>query len=300
MPEEKEKQERAKKLEKDEEEKEEKLKEEVTPEKAPDEIKKSEKKAMEEEGKVEKPEEEESEKEREQAEDEAKQPTEDKKDIGRDVNADISGWTPKTKLGKDVLAGKITDIDKLLDSGQKIIEPEIVDKLIPNLKSELILIGGRRGKGGGIKRIPIRITATMNRSGRRFMYNSFAVVGNGDGIVGLSKGRATETREAIQKAINKAKTNIIKVKRGCGSWECGCGGNHSIPYKTEGKSGSVRVVLIPAPKGLGLVADDESKKILKLAGIQDVWIKTFGNTAMRINLISALFDALKNLYQYDR
>jgi len=140
----------------------------------------------------------------------------------------------------------------------------------------------------------------MHRSGRRFTANAFAVVGDEAGLIGLGKAAALESRSAINKAINKAKLNVIRIKRGCGSWECGCGGDHSIPYKTEGKSGSVRVVLMPAPKGLGLVADDESKKLLRLAGIKDVWMKTYGNTGMRINLITALFNALKGLYKYDR
>jgi len=94
--------------------------------------------------------------------------------------------------------------------------------------------------------------------------------------------------------------NIIKVWRGCGSWECGCDALHSIPFKTEGKCGSVRVILMPAPKGVGLVADDESKKILRLAGIKDIWVKTFGNTSTHINLITAVYNALKNLYIYER
>lgn len=209
-------------------------------------------------------------------------------------------WKPKTELGKLVASGAITTIDEVLDSGKKIIESEIVDKLVPDMRSELILIGGRRGKGGGKQRIPIKITATMHRSGRRFTTNAFAVVGNENGLIGTGKASAKESRSAINKAVSKAKRNITRIKRGCGSWECGCDGNHSIPYRTKGKSGSVRVVLMPAPKGLGLVADDESKKLLKLAGIKDVWMKTYGNTGMRINLINALFDALKKLYMYDR
>jgi small subunit ribosomal protein S5 len=209
-------------------------------------------------------------------------------------------WQPKTALGRAVFEGKITDINEILDSGKKIMEPEIVEMLLPNLENELILIGGRTGKGGGQQRIPIRITATMHRSGRRFRYSAFAVVGNRDGIVGLGKGVGPETRDAIEKAIRKAKMNLIKVERGCGSWECSCNDPHSIPYRTEGKSGSVRVILMPAPKGVGLVADDESKKLFRLAGIKDVWVKTFGNTSMRINLIKAVFDALKKLYIYKK
>lgn len=216
------------------------------------------------------------------------------------VEEEMPLWTPKTKLGKDVFEGKITDIEEILKSGTKISEPEIVDRLLPSIKTEIILIGGRKGKGGGIERIPIKITAKMHRSGRRFTMGAFVVVGNEDGIVGVGKGSAPEARDAIAKATEKAKLNIIKIKRGCGSWECGCEEEHSIPFKVEDKVGSVRVVLMPAPKGVGLVADDESKKILRLAGIKDIWVKTFGNTGTRINLISAIFDALKKLYVYEK
>lgn len=209
-------------------------------------------------------------------------------------------WKPKTSLGKKVLSGEITDIEKILKSGEKIREPEIIDRLVPNLKNEIVLIGGRTGKGGGEERIPIKITAKMHRSGRRFTMNAFVVVGNEDGLVGIGKASAPEARDAVDKAIERAKLRIIKVKRGCGSWECECGEEHSVSFKTIGKSGSVRAILLPAPKGVGLVADDESKKILRLAGIKDIWVKTFGNTKMRINLISAIFNALKNLYVYEK
>lgn len=213
---------------------------------------------------------------------------------------DVGSWRPMTALGKDVASGSVKDIDEVLTEGRKILEPQVVDFLVPGLKSELIQIGGRKGKGGGKERISVKITATMHRSGRRFTYNAFAIVGNEAGLIGVGRGSAIETRNAINKAVDRAKTNIIRIKRGCGSWECGCGGDHSIPYKTAGKAGSVSVVLMPAPKGLGLAADDESKKILKMAGVKDVWMKTYGNTAMRINLVSAVFDALKKLYAYDR
>ena len=213
---------------------------------------------------------------------------------------DVGSWRPRTALGKDVASGSVKDIDEVLAEGRKILEPQVVDFLVPGLKSELIQIGGRKGKGGGKERIPVKITATMHRSGRRFTYNAFAIVGDEAGLIGVGRGSAIETRNAINKAVDRAKMNITRIKRGCGSWECGCGGDHSIPYKTTGKAGSVSVVLMPAPKGLGLAADDESKKILKMAGIRDIWMKTYGNTAMRINLVNAVFDALKKLYAYER
>ena len=218
-------------------------------------------------------------------------PVEEKKEIT---------WRPKTSLGKQVLEGKIKSIDEILFSGKKIIEPEIVDYLVPNLQSELVLIGGRAGKGGGIQRIPVRITAKMHSSGRRFRTSALFVVGDGDGFIGVGRGGSIEPRTSMEKSLKKAKLNVIRIKRGCGDWECGCGTNHSIPFKTEGHCGSVRVKLMPAPKGVGIVANNETKKLLRMAGIKDVWIKTFGNTSNRINLIYAVFDALKRLYVYEK
>ncbi|RLJ04816.1 MAG: 30S ribosomal protein S5 [Candidatus Aenigmatarchaeota archaeon] len=204
-------------------------------------------------------------------------------------------WVPKTELGKQVMNGKIKSIDEIFKQGIKIKEPEIVDKLLPNLETEIILIGGSPGKGGGIKRTPTKKTARMHKSGRRFNVSAVVVVGNKDGYVGIGKGEAAEHRRAIEKATLKAKLNIIPVKRGCGSWECNCGENHSIPFRVEGRQGSVRAVLIPAPKGIGLCIPDEAKKILRLAGIRDIWSKSFGNTHARINFSFAIFNALKNL-----
>jgi len=214
--------------------------------------------------------------------------------------ASLEKWIPKTSLGKKVFSGEINDIETVFNMGVQIREPEIIDKLLPEMKNEIILIGGRTGKGGGVQRIPVKITAKMHRSGRRLATSAFVVVGNENGIVGVGKGNALEARDAIAKAIQRAKMNIIRLKRGCGSWECVCGTEHSVAFKTKGKGGSVRVELLPAPKGIGLVADDETKKILRLAGIRDVWVRTFGNTSARINLITAVYDALKKLYIYEK
>jgi small subunit ribosomal protein S5 len=223
-------------------------------------------------------------------------PTEEIEEVK--IKEELESWVPKTSLGKSVMKGQTTDINKILDEGIKIREPEIVDMLIPNLQSELAFIGGRPGKGGGIERTPLRISAKMHRSGRRYTSTAFAIVGNQDGIIGIGKGRGKESREAINKAIRNAKLNIIKIPRGCGSWECECGQPHSIPFKTEGKSGSVRITLLPAPKGIGLAVDDETKKILKLAGIKDIWGNTLGDTGTRMNLIQAVNQALMNLHHY--
>ncbi len=215
--------------------------------------------------------------------------------VGRKVSETISKWVPKTQLGREVLEGKYKSLDEVLKQGKIILEPEIIDVLVPDIKQEVIYIGGTPGKGGGIRRTATRMTARMKKSGRRFHLTALVVIGNENGVLGLGKSTSNEHRIALEKALKQAKLNVIRVRRGCGSWECSCGGNHSIPFKTKGSSGSVKVTFLPTPKGVGIVADDETKKILKLAGIKDIWVNMFGQTGTRINLALAVFDSLKNL-----
>ncbi|UCG95552.1 MAG: 30S ribosomal protein S5 [archaeon] len=206
----------------------------------------------------------------------------------------IEEWIPKTKLGKEVMEGKTT-IDQIFQEGKKIMEPEIVDFLLPGIEHELILIGGSPGKGGGKRRTPSKRTARMHKSGRRFNTTCLVVAGNKDGYVGIGVGKAPEFQNALEKAVKKAKMSIIPIRRGCGSWECGCGKVHSIPFEVRGKEGSSIATLKPAPKGVGLCASDSVKKLMILAGIRDVWIKSSGRTQTRTNYIKAVFSALKKL-----
>ncbi len=206
----------------------------------------------------------------------------------------LENWVPRTELGKAVAEGRITSIDEIFASGKKIKESEIVDKLL-RLQTEIILVGSSSGKGGGKRRTPTKRTTRMHRSGRRYTVSAVIAVGNGDGYLGIGKAHSLENRKAIEKATENAKLNIIPIKRGCGSWECACGSNHSIPYEVSGKKGSVRVVLKPAPKGIGLCISDEAKKLMHLVGIRDVWSKSFGATSSRNNFVLAILDALKKI-----
>lgn len=207
-------------------------------------------------------------------------------------------WTPKTKLGKEVISGKIKDIDEILDKNLKIFEPEIVDFLLPNLEVEIINIGQAKGKFGGGKRRPWRQTQKKTAEGNVPTFGCMCAVGDKNGHLGVGYGKAKETVPAKQKAIREAKLSIFKVRRGCGSFDCVCNEPHSIPVKTEGKVGSVRIVLMPAPKGTGLVADNECKKIFRLAGIKDIYTKSFGQTRTKINMIKACVEALKKLNKF--
>ncbi|MFW6282998.1 MAG: hypothetical protein ACOC1P_03015 [Minisyncoccales bacterium] len=93
--------------------------------------------------------------------------------------------------------------------------------------------------------------------------------------------------------MRRAKLNIIKVIRDCSSFDCACSEKHTVPFEVTGKSGSVKITLTPAPQGTGLVVGGELKKVLKLAGIEDVYSKAFGKKRTSFNLVKACIDALK-------
>ena len=204
----------------------------------------------------------------------------------------IASWVPKTKLGKKVKSGEIKEIDYILDNNLKILESEIVDSLL-EVKSDLILIGQSKGKFGGGKRRAWRQTQRKTKEGNIPTFSALAIVGDENGHVGVGTGKAKETLPARDKAMRKAKLEIIKTKRDCASFYCSCGQPHSLPFKVEGKAGSARVVLIPAPQGTGLVVGRELRKVLKLVGIKDVYSKTFGKKRTTFNLVKACIDALK-------
>lgn len=208
-------------------------------------------------------------------------------------------WKPKTKLGKKVANGQITDIREALNSGTKIMEPELVDQL-DNFDDEVILIGGTPGKGGGKRRTVSKRTCRMHKSGERYSTKSMVVIGNRKGVIGLGMGQANDTRAAIEDATRKAKLNLVEVDKGCGSWECDCGTDHTVPFEVTGKSGSVTVTFKPAPKGIGIAASDELTKLVELAGYDDVWVQTRGKTRTNENLIKAGFNALKKINEMKR
>ncbi len=204
-------------------------------------------------------------------------------------------WKPKTSLGKQVKNKEITDIEVILDSGFNISETEIVDILIPDLDTELLLIGQSKGKFGGGQRRVFKQTQKKTREGNKPKFATYALVGNKNGLVGTGYGKSKETVPAREKSTRNAKLNLIKIRRGCGSWECGCREPHTIPFAVTGKCGSVIVHLFPAPKGTGLVAEKVIQKIVGMAGVKDVWSKSFGKTTSKINLIKACMAALKSL-----
>lgn len=232
------------------------------------------------------------EKELEELKEMEKENGKEEKKVPEKEQTEIAGWEPKTKLGKDVKDGKIKNIDEILDSGKKILEQEIIDVLL-DIKSDLISIGQSKGKFGGGKRRAWRQTQKKTKEGNVPTFSAMAVVGDEAGHVGIGSGKAMETLPARDKAIRKAKINIIKIKRACSAFDCDCKELHTIPYEVIGKAGSVKLKLIPAPQGTGLVVGSELKKILKMAGIKDIYSQSFGKKRTSFNLAKACIDALK-------
>jgi small subunit ribosomal protein S5 len=203
-----------------------------------------------------------------------------------------AAWEPKTKLGKEVKDSKIKDLDEILEGKKKILESEIVDTLI-DVKSDLVSIGQSKGKFGGGKRRAWRQTQRKTKEGNVPTFSTLAVVGDENGHVGIGVGKAKETLPARDKAIRQAKLNIISITRGCSAFDCDCSELHTVPFKVTGKSGSVKITLIPAPQGTGLVVANEIKKILQMAGIKDVYSKSFGKQRTTFNFVKACIDALE-------
>ena len=191
------------------------------------------------------------------------------------------GWVPETRLGQRVADGEIDDIDDALNSGLPLKEVEVVDQLV-SLDDEVL---------------DINMVQRMTDSGRRVKFRCVVVVGNRNGLVGYAQGRDDQVGGAIQKAIDVAKLNLVRVPLGSGSWEDQPGGDHSLIRKSEGTAGSVTVEIRPAPKGLGLAAAETPRKVLELAGVEDAWTKSHGNTRTTVNLAKATYNALVNAAQ---
>ena len=192
-----------------------------------------------------------------------------------------AGWIPKTKVGRMVQAGQIVSLEDIFTQGLKIKEPEIVDVLLPGLKQEVLGIG---------------FVQKQTDAGEKSRFKAIVAVGNGTGFLGVGGAKARQVRSAIDKATLQAKLDVVPIKRGCGSWECGCGQAHSIPFRVKGKCGSVGIEIIPGPRGLGLVGGETPKTILTLAGVKDCWTRSYGSTSTLGSMAYAVYEALRSTY----
>merc|ERR1711985_57122 len=156
-------------------------------------------------------------------------------------------WTPCTKLGRLVKNGQITTIEDIYLHSLPIKEFQIVDILFPaqQLKDDVMKI------------MPVQKQTSAGQNSRFVCY---VMVGDSNGHLGLGAKCAKEVAIAIRGGIIAAKMNLIPVRRGY--WGNKIGLPHTVPMKVAGKSGSVHVRLIPAPRGSGVVGSPVMKKML--------------------------------------
>ena len=189
-------------------------------------------------------------------------------------------WIPKSDVGRLVKSGQITSVEEIFSMGKPILEHGIIDHLYPDMTEDTL---------------EVKSTQRMTGNGRKMQFRAIVLVGDKKGHFGIGAGKSEEVKPAIESAIKSAKRNIISVPFGCGSWESGAGFRNSIPIAVNGRAGSVRVLLKPAPRGVGLAANEVVKKVLAAAGVKDIWSFSRGHTRSIYNTAMATADALNQL-----
>ncbi len=133
-----------------------------------------------------------------------------------------------------------------------------------------------------------RVTKVV-KGGRRFRFSALVVIGDRKGKVGFGTGKAQEVPDAIKKAIEEAKRNLVKVPMY----------GTTLPHEITGKFGAGVVFLKPAVGGTGVIAGGPVRAVLELAGVEDILSKNLGS-ATPINIVRAVFNAIENLRTADQ
>lgn len=190
-------------------------------------------------------------------------------------------WNPVTKLGRLVKHGKIKTFEEIFTHSIPIKESQIIDFFVKDLEDEVM---------------KVMTVQKQTTAGQRTRFKAVIAVGDKKGHVGIGVKVAKEVQTAIRDGIKVAKLSVVPVRRGY--WGKKIGEPHTIPNKISGKTGSVMVRLIPAPRGTGIVGSPTTKKILGFAGVEDCYSSSRGATRTKENFIKALYQALAKLYGY--
>ena len=142
------------------------------------------------------------------------------------------------------------------------------------------------GNDDGLKEkmIAVNRVTKVVKGGRTLSFAALTVVGDGDGRVGMGKGKAKEVPVSVQKAMDSARRNMVKVALK----------NGTIHHTVEGHHGAARVLMMPAPAGTGIIAGGPMRAVFEVLGITDIVAKSHG-TSNAYNMVRATLDALKNV-----
>jgi len=132
------------------------------------------------------------------------------------------------------------------------------------------------------KMIAVNRVTKVVKGGRTLSFAALTVVGDGDGRVGMGKGKAKEVPVSVQKAMESARRNMVKVSLK----------NGTIHHKVEGEHGAARVLMMPAPAGTGIIAGGPMRAVFEVLGVTDIVAKSHG-TSNAYNMVRATLDALK-------
>lgn len=191
-------------------------------------------------------------------------------------------WTPVTKLGRLVKDGKIASMDEIYRHSLPVKEFQIIDHFFGKTLTDEV-----------IKIMPVQ---KQTKAGQRTRFKAFVIIGDSVGHVGLGVKCAKEVATAIRGAIILAKLSIVPVR--LGYWGNVIGAPHTVPAKVSGKCGSVRVRLVPAPRGTGLVCAPTMKRFLELAGIADIYTQSRGSTRTLGNFVKATLSAIASTHSF--
>ena len=133
------------------------------------------------------------------------------------------------------------------------------------------------------KMIAVNRVTKVVKGGRILGFAALTVVGDGDGRVGMGKGKSKEVPAAVQKAMEEARRNLVKVSLK----------NGTIHHRVEGHHGAANVLMMPAPKGTGIIAGGPMRAVFEVMGITDIVAKSHGSSNP-YNMVRATLDALRN------